>query len=250
MNLLHLRQLRKLVERLPDDTALHLADRHVHPQERAGHQQEQQHEAAGPHAGEIVERPERNRQHEAAEPADHADQAADRTDILRVVDGDVLVDGRLAQGHEEAEHEHRHGERHEPHFHVEGNRAVDATHDIVGRRIGQHEGADDADQERPVHHTARAVAVRQMPAIGAEHARRQREHRRHHARGLDVDAVDVDHVARQPQRQRDEGAEHEEVVEREAPDLDVLQRLKLKPCTGRLLAAGAPLAQHRIVGRR
>ncbi len=45
----------------------------------------------------------------------------------------------------------------------------------------------------------------------------------------DVEAVDADQIARQPQRQRDEGAEGEEVIEREAPDPDVLERRELAP---------------------
>ena len=73
-------------------------------------EQEQQHEAARPDAGQIVEHAERDRQHEAAEPADHADEAADRADIVRVIDRDVLVDRGLAQAHEEAEHEDQHDE--------------------------------------------------------------------------------------------------------------------------------------------
>ena len=52
-------------------------------------------------------RAEGDRQHEAAEAADHADEAADGADILRIIDRDMLVDRRLAQGHEEAEHEDR-----------------------------------------------------------------------------------------------------------------------------------------------
>ena len=83
------------------------------------HQHEQQHEAAGPQAGKIVERAERDRQHEAAQPADHSDQPADGADIFRIVDGNVLVDRGLAQRHEEAEHEYRHRERHHRHFKME-----------------------------------------------------------------------------------------------------------------------------------
>jgi hypothetical protein len=75
------------------------------PAKRDDH--EQQHEAAGPDAGEVVQHAEGDRQDEAAEAADHADEAADRADVVRVVDRDVLVDRRLAEAHEEAEHEHR-----------------------------------------------------------------------------------------------------------------------------------------------
>jgi hypothetical protein len=51
-----------------------------------------------------------------------------------------------------------------------------------------------------------------MTAIGSEHAGREREQGCHHAGGLDIDVVDLDEILRQPQRQRDEGAEHEEIV--------------------------------------
>ena len=60
--------------------------------------------------------------------------------LFGIVDRDVLVDGGLAERHEEAEHEHGHRERHQPHFQVEADGAVDRLHQIVGRRIGQHEG--------------------------------------------------------------------------------------------------------------
>ena len=85
----------------------------------AGDEQEQQHEAALPDAGEVVEHAEGDRQHEAAEAADQADEAADRADMFGIVDRDVLVDRRLAQAHEEAEHEHHHDEGDEAHLHVE-----------------------------------------------------------------------------------------------------------------------------------
>jgi hypothetical protein len=54
----------------------------MHPGERDRDEHEQQHEAAGPDAGEVVQRAEGDRQHEAAEPADHADEAADRADVF------------------------------------------------------------------------------------------------------------------------------------------------------------------------
>ena len=219
----------------------------MHPDQRAGDQREQQHEAAGPQTGEIEQRAERDRQHETAKAADHADEAADRADILGVIDGDVLVDRGLAERHEEAQHEHRDGERYKPHLEVKGARSRDRAHHIIGRRVGENERAGDRDHEGPIHDPARAVAVRQMSAIGAEHAGRERKQRRGHAGDFDVDAVDVDEILRQPQRQRDEGAEHEEIVERESPDLNVLQGLKLEPCAFRFFVPGAPFAQHRIV---
>ncbi len=101
------------------DCPLHAPDGEMHPDKRTDGDQEQQHEAARPDAGEVVEHAEGDRQHEAAEAADHADEAADRADIVRVVDRDVLVDRGLAEAHEEAEHEDRHGEGDDAGLHVE-----------------------------------------------------------------------------------------------------------------------------------
>ena len=47
----------------------------------------------------------------------------------------------------------------------------------------------------------------------------------------------------------DKGAEYEEIIEREAPDLNIFQRRKLEPGAGRLLTASAAFAQNRIVRR-
>ena len=113
VNFLHLGEFRQFLQRFADDAALHLPDRDMHPDQRAADQQEQQHEAAGPKSGQVDQRAERDREHETAETADHADQPADGADIIRVVDRDVLVDGGLAERHEEAEHEHGHRERHQ-----------------------------------------------------------------------------------------------------------------------------------------
>src|SRR5262249_27717301 len=152
MDILHLRQFGKLFERFADGATLHLADRYVHPQERSRDEQEKQHEATSPYTSKIVERAEGDGKNEAAKPADHADETADRADVVRIVDGDVLVDGGLAESHEEAEHEHHDREWDDAHFHMEGNRAGDAAHHIVGRWIGQYEGADHRDLKSPVHH--------------------------------------------------------------------------------------------------
>ena len=187
---------------------------------------EQRHEAALPDAGEVVEQAEQDRQHEAAEAADQADHAADRAHVVWVVDRDVLVDRRLAEAHEEAEHEHDHREGEQPGLEPERHGPADALHDVFGRRIGQQEAGGDRHAERPVHHPARAVLVGEHAAVDAEQAGGHRVGGADHAGGGDVEAVDADQVARQPQRQRHEGAEHEEVVEREAPHLDVLQGLQ------------------------
>ena len=49
---------------------------------------------------------EERRQEEAAEGAEHPDQAADGADVVREVLGDVLVDGGLADAHRDADQEH------------------------------------------------------------------------------------------------------------------------------------------------
>ena len=108
----------------------------------------------------IEQHAERDRQHEAAKPADHADQAADRADVLRVIDGDVLVDRGLAQRHEEAEHENRDRERHNAHLQMERARPGDGADDVVGGRIRKNKRANDArprksNTSRGVRHTDR-----------------------------------------------------------------------------------------------
>ena len=79
----------------------------MHPHQRHGNDEEQQPEAALPDARQIVERAEGDGQDEAAKAADKTDDATDRADAIRIIDGDVLVDRRLAEAHEEAEHEGR-----------------------------------------------------------------------------------------------------------------------------------------------
>ena len=243
---LHFGEFRQLLQTAGERLPFHALDGDVHPDQRTGGDEEQQHEAAGPDAGEIVERAEGDRQHEAAETADHADQAADRADIVRVVDRDMLVHRGFAQAHEEAEHENQAGEGDDTGRHVEVQRAIDGLHDIVGGRIGQDEGDQRRDAEHPVHDAARAIAVGQHAAIDAEQACRDRIGGAEHAGGFDVELVDADQIARQPQRQRDESAEGEEIIERETPDLDVLQRLELEPGAARPFALGAARELDRV----
>ena len=244
---LHFREGRQRLDGLLRGLLFHMADGEMHPDERAGGDQEEQHETARPQAGEIEKQAEDDRQDEAAEAADHADQAADGTDVLRIVDRDVLEDGGLAERHEEAEDEDGDGEADDTERGVEGDRAVDAVHDIVGRWIGEDESRGDRDEEGPVHDAPGAVDVGEMAAIGAEEARGDREESRNDAGEADVDAIDLDEILRQPQRQGDEGAEDEEVIEREAPDLDVLQGLQFHPGAFRPLAGAAALDEDRIV---
>ena len=219
----------------------------MHPGERNGDDQEEQHEATRPDAGEIGHDTEGDRQDEAAEAADHADQAADRADMARIVDRDVLVDRRLAERHEEAENENGEDEGNQVHLRREGDRSLDAVDDVVGLRVGQHEQADQRHDERPVHDRAGAVAVRKVSAVGPEKARRDRVERREHAGGLDAEAVDVDQVVGQPQRQGDEAAEDEEIIQREAPDLLMAERLEVEQDRAGLLAACPPGDEFGIV---
>ena len=243
----HLRQLGQLFGCHACRLALHLPDGEVHPHQRRERDREQQHEAALPHAGEVVGETEQDRQHEAAQAPDQADDAAHRAHVVRVVDRDVLVDRGLAEAHEEPEDEHQHGEGDKPGLQPERHRPADALHDVLGRRIGQDERDGDRHAEGPVHDAARAIGVGQVPAVDAEQARGHRVGGADHAGGGDVEAVDADQIARQPQRQRHEGAEHEEVVEREAPDLDVLQRLQHGRHRLGLEAGLAPRLQLRVV---
>ena len=219
----------------------------MHPDHRDQHQHEQRHEAAGPQPGQVEQGAEQDRQNEAAQAADHADQTTHRADMLRVVDRDVLVDRRLAQGHEETEHEDDDDETGQPHFEVEREGLLHPVHHVVGRWIGEQKGGDDGDEEGPVEHPPRAVGIGEVATIGAEEAGRNREQRRDHPGTLDVELVDLGQVARQPERQRDKGAEDKEVVEREAPHLHILQRLQFEPGAFGLDAGTATLDQHRVI---
>lgn len=212
----------------------------MHPDEGDRDQKEQEREGTGPDAGEVVQHAETDRQNEAAKPADHADQTAHGTDVVRVIHRDMLEDRRLAKAHEEAQHEDQNDEGHQPHRGAEDDRAVDPL-DPVGRgRIGQQEAAQDRDAEGPVHDAACAMAVGQMPAIGPEQARRDGVEGRQQSRRPHVEIVDTDEIARQPERQCHEGAEHEEVIEGKAPDLDVAQDRELLGHR-RAAAAAAPV---------
>jgi hypothetical protein len=59
--------------------------------------------------------------------------------------------------------------------------------------------------------------------------------------------VGTDQISRQPQGERDEGAEDEEVIQREAPDLQVLQRSHLHHEGDRLDTACASLDQVGLI---
>ena len=76
---LHLRELRQLPQAGLEGFALHAADGKVHPGQRDGGNQEQQHEATGPDAGEVVEHAEGDR---------HPDGKTQQTHVL------VLLSGR------------------------------------------------------------------------------------------------------------------------------------------------------------
>src|SRR5690606_29522462 len=130
MDRLHFRQFGQTFQFGLGRFALHAPDGEMHPYQRHGRQHEQQHEAACPYAGEIVEGAKGDRQDETAKSADHADETTDRADIVRIVDRDMLVDRSLAEAHEKAEHEGQCNEYTEPDLHVERNRTADALYDI------------------------------------------------------------------------------------------------------------------------
>ena len=59
--------------------------------------------------------------------------------------------------------------------------------DIVRLGIGEHEEQDARDAEGPVQNRARAIFVRQIAAMDAEQARRERERRGEHAGRFDIE---------------------------------------------------------------
>ena len=227
MNLGHFGELRQgpLVD--SRSSPLHLPDGKVHPGERQADQREQNHEAAGPDPGQVAHRAEHDRQDEAAKPADHADHAANGADMIRIIDRDMFVDRSLAQRHEEAEHENGQDERHQAHRGGKSDVALDPVDDIVRRGIGQHEQAQERDAKGHVHDLAGAILVGKDAAIGAKQAGREREGGGQHAGRFHIDAVHTHQIPGQPQRQRYERPEHKEIIEREPPDLLVLQGFKL-----------------------
>ncbi len=172
MDRLHFGELRQLAQLLADRLLLHRADGEVHPERRDGDDHEEQPEAALPHAGEIVQRAEGDGQDEAAEATHEAHHATHCADATGIIDRDVLVDRRLAEAHEETQHESRDDEAAEAHPRREAHRPTNAIHHVARRRIGQDEGADDRDQEGPVHDRPRTVFVGEVPAIGAENRSR------------------------------------------------------------------------------
>ena len=153
--------------------------------------------------------------------------------MVGVIDRDVLEHRRLAERHEKAQHEHRHDKGHQPHRGRKFDWAVLAQHDVMRRRIGQHEQQHQAEAEGPVHDRPRAEPVGQMPAIGPEKRGGEAEGRGRHPGGAHVDAIDLHQVVRHPQGQRHEGAKDKEVVQREPPDLQVRQRRELFGHRGR-----------------
>ena len=207
--------------------ALHVTDGEMHPGQSDGDDSGKQHEAACPHADDVVHDAEAYGKHKASQSTDQADDSADRSDMLRVVDGDVLVDRRLAERHEESENDGQDHKQPERNGYVEDDGSIDASDDVIGRRVRKDESAQDACDERPIHNGAGTVFVGEPPAEGAEDAARQRVARGEQSGGRDVKIVNPDIVARQPERERNKRSEHKEVVEGEPPDLEILEGLKL-----------------------
>ena len=109
----------------------------VHPDQRDPDHAIHQHEGAGAHARDVEQGAEQDGQHEAAQAAGQADDAADGADVVRVVVGDVLEDAGLAEGPRHAQHGHDGGEGVDVQADVEGLRALDGVDGEVGLRVGQ-----------------------------------------------------------------------------------------------------------------
>ena len=222
----------------------------MHPDEGDRDQGEEQKEATCPDAREIIERAKRERQDEAPESANHADEAANGSDVIGVVDGDMLEHRRLAEAHEEAEHEDRDQEWNEPHLGVEADGSPNTLNDVGGGRIGEHESADDGHREGDVHDRACPVAIRESAPVNSEQACRHRIESGEHAGRPYVEPIDPDQVARQPERERYEGSENEEVVQRETPDLDVPEYSELFSHRGGLVSLMLAARLFRVLSRQ
>ncbi len=57
----------------------------------------------------------------------------------------------------------------------------------------------------------------------------------------------MDQILRQPQRQRHERTENKEVIEREAPDLNILERFEFQKRADGLFTRALALKQNRII---
>ena len=96
----------------------------------------------------------------------------------------------------------------------------------VHSRDNQQSKAGKAQTENPLHHGARPEEIRHPAAESANHTGRKAEDGRRHARHRHRHAVYVDVVGNQPLRERHEATENQEVIQAEAPDPGVLQRLQ------------------------
>src|SRR6185369_8477908 len=146
-------------------------------------------------------------QKEAGESADHADQSTDGSDIVRVIRRDVLEDGGFAETHEEAENKRDDDKGPKPDFEMRGNPATDSSHYIIGRWQRQYERREGGDRKACVENGARADAIGEEPAIGAENTGRNGIGRADQSGGFNVEPIDADQVTRQPKGQRDEASE-------------------------------------------
>ncbi len=205
--------------------AAHLGE--IHPGQRHPDHAVHQHEGAGTHACPVQQHTEQDGQHEAAQAAGQAHDAADGADVGGVVVADVLEDARLAEGHGDAQHEHEPGERVHVQTDVEAARAVGGEHREIGLRVRQQEQAHPADPQHPPGHAVGAVFVAQHTADGAQHAAGQREAGGQQGGDADVQPVFAHVVLHHPERQRHIAAEHDAVVLAVLEHARVLQRLQL-----------------------
>ena len=212
---------------LANSFLFHLAHGKMHPCQCNTNQSKQHHEAACPNAGQIANGTKDNRQNESAETADHTNHAADRADMTRIIDRNVLVDGGLAQRHEEAKHENCDNKGYQTHRCREPDVTINAVDYVIRCGIGEHEKAKKRYAKSGIHDLTRAISIRKNAAIGTKQARRQREGCCQYAGYFDIETIDAHQIFGQPESQRDKGTEDEEIVEREAPDLLVPEWFEL-----------------------
>src|SRR5690606_39713538 len=101
-----------------------------------------------------------------------------------------------------------------------------------------------------IHDLARAIAVRQMPAISAKQAGRDGETRCQQTSRFYIQPVNINQIFGQPQDKRDKSTENKEIIERKPPDLLIFQRLQLLQGRARSFTAlPAGLYARVILGR-
>ncbi len=148
-----------------------------HPHQRNRDHAIHQHEGRRANAGEVEQHAEQDGKQKAAHAACQPDDARDRSDIGRIVVGDVLEHAGFAESEGDAEDEHQRGEGVDIRADVEGRRPAGGLHRELGLRVRQQKQRHPAHPQHPPGHAVRAEFVGQPAAHRAQHAARQREGR-------------------------------------------------------------------------